>query len=104
RESPHLISKQLRSIVEKNMIGKLIVALAATALLASAASAQPYNPMEHKPRVVKKKGPDGKVYSNKMDGCFSTCMRDGQKMGYTAFNVRKYCDGRVAAGAVRRSC
>lgn len=44
--------------------------------------------------TVVKKGPNGKNVKVKMDGKYSTCVRDGQRMGYSASAAASYCRSR----------
>lgn len=61
----------------------LPIALAAT-LFASVASAQE--------RTVTRTGPNGKTLVLKLDGKYSTCLRDGQRLGYSPESATRYCD------------
>jgi hypothetical protein len=45
-------------------------------------------------KTVTKKGPNGKSIKVKMDGKYSTCVRDGQRMGYSASAAASYCRSR----------
>jgi hypothetical protein len=52
-------------------------------------------------QMVTRTGPGGKVLSLCNDGKYSSCVRDGQKLGYSYASAKRYCDGRKAAGFVK---
>jgi hypothetical protein len=52
-------------------------------------------------QVVTRTGPNGKVLTLCNDGKYSSCVRDGQKLGYSYASAKRYCDWRKAAGFVR---
>jgi hypothetical protein len=52
-------------------------------------------------QVVTKTGPNGKTLSLCMDGKYSTCLRDAQRLGWPYAEAKKNCDRRKAAGAVK---
>jgi len=39
-------------------------------------------------------GPNGKPLALKLDGKYSTCLRDGQRLGYSLESATRYCDGK----------
>jgi hypothetical protein len=45
-------------------------------------------------RTVTKTGPNGKTLVLKMDGKYSTCIRDGQRLGYSLESATRYCDSK----------
>ena len=51
--------------------------------------------------TVTKTGPNGKTLTLCMDGRYTTCLRDSQRLGHSHVEAKKFCDGRKAAGAVR---
>jgi hypothetical protein len=77
---------------------KVVVALFAVVLLSGKAFAQG---TACTGPVVTKTGPNGKTLSLCMDGKYSTCLRDAQRLGWPYVEVKKNCDRRKAAGAVK---
>ena len=45
-------------------------------------------------RTVTKTGPKGKTLVLKMDGKYLTCIRDGQRLGYSLESATRYCDSK----------
>jgi hypothetical protein len=64
----------------------IAIVFAATLLMTGIAEAQV--------RTLTKTGPNGKTLVVKMDGKYSTCFRDGLRLGYSADTVKRYCDSR----------
>ena len=54
-----------------------------------------------KGRAVTKTGPNGKTMQVCLDGKYSTCLRDSQRLGWSYRQAKSYCDGRKAAGAIK---
>jgi hypothetical protein len=44
--------------------------------------------------TVTKTGPNGKTLTLKMDGKYSTCLRDSQRLGYSLESATRYCDSK----------
>jgi hypothetical protein len=42
--------------------------------------------------TVTRTGPNGKPVVVKLDGKYSTCIRDSQRLGYSASSATRYCD------------
>ena len=63
----------------------IVIAFAATFLMVGIAEAE---------TTVTKTGPNGKTLTLKMDGKYSTCIRDSQRLGYSAESAKRYCDAR----------
>jgi hypothetical protein len=68
------------------MNSKVAIVFAATLLMAGIAEAQV--------RTVTKTGPNGKTLVLKMDGKYSTCLRDSQRLGYSLESATRWCDSR----------
>jgi uncharacterized protein (DUF2147 family) len=47
------------------------------------------------------KGPSGKTLTLCLDGKYSTCLRDSQRLGNSYAAAKRYCDGRKAGGFVK---
>lgn len=62
----------------------IAIVFAATFLMVCIAEAQV--------RTVTKTGPNGKTLVLKMDGKYSTCIWDGQRLGYSLESATRYCD------------
>lgn len=45
-------------------------------------------------RTVTRTGPNGKTFVFKLDGKYSTCLRDGQQLGYSLESATRYCDSK----------
>jgi hypothetical protein len=45
-------------------------------------------------QVVTRKGPNGKTLTLCLDGKYSTCVRDGQRLGYSYESAKRYCDAK----------
>ena len=43
--------------------------------------------------VVTCTGPNGKALTLCLDGKYSTCLRDGQRLGHSYAAAKRYCDG-----------
>ena len=43
--------------------------------------------------VVTRTGPNGKALTLCLDGKYSTCVRDGQRLGHSYAAAKRYCDG-----------
>jgi hypothetical protein len=65
----------------------VVIAFAATFLMVGIAEAQVGT-------TVTKTGPNGKTLTLKLDGKYSTCIRDSQRLGYSAESAKQYCDAR----------
>jgi hypothetical protein len=52
-------------------------------------------------RVVTRTGPGGVALKLCLDGKYTTCLRDSQRLGYSAQSAKRYCDDRKAQGQVR---
>jgi len=52
-------------------------------------------------KAVTKTGPNGKTLTLCMDGKYTTCLRDSQRLGNPYAEAKKFCDGRKAAGAIK---
>lgn len=46
-------------------------------------------------------GPNGKTLTLCLDGLYSTCLRDSQRLGNSFAAAKRYCDSRKAAGFLR---
>lgn len=46
-------------------------------------------------------GPNGKTLTVCLDGLYSTCLRDSQRLGNSFAAAKRYCDSRKAAGFLR---
>jgi hypothetical protein len=46
-------------------------------------------------------GPNGKTLTMCLDGKYTTCLRDSQRLGHSRAAAKQFCDGRKAAGAVK---
>ena len=44
--------------------------------------------------TVTRTGPNGKTLVLKLDGKYSTCIRDSQRLGYPADSAKRYCDAK----------
>jgi hypothetical protein len=71
---------------EDTMITNVILIFIASLLMIGVAEAQV--------RTVTKTGPNGKALALKMDGKYSTCLRDGQRLGYSLDSATRYCDAK----------
>lgn len=47
------------------------------------------------------KGPTGKTLTLCLDGKYSTCLRDSQRLGNSYASAKRYCDSRKAAGFLK---
>jgi hypothetical protein len=45
-------------------------------------------------QLANRTGPNGKTLSLCQDGKYSTCLRDGQRLGYSYESAKRYCDAR----------
>jgi hypothetical protein len=45
-------------------------------------------------RTVTRIGPNGETLVFKLDGKYSTCLRDGQRLGYSLASATRYCDSK----------
>jgi hypothetical protein len=45
-------------------------------------------------RMVSRTGPNGKTLTLCLDGRYSTCLRDSQRLGYSYESAKRYCDSR----------
>jgi hypothetical protein len=77
---------------------KIVVALLAVGLLSGKAFAQG---TACTGPAVTKTGPNGKTLNLCMDGRYSTCLRDAQRLGWPYGEAKKNCDRRKAVGAVK---
>jgi len=64
----------------------IAIMFAAILLMVGAAEAQI--------RTVTRTGPNGKTLVLKLDGKYSTCFRDSQRLGYSADSAKRYCDAK----------
>ena len=64
----------------------IAIIFAATVLMVGTAEAQV--------RTVTRTGPNGKTLVLKLDGKYSTCFRDSQRLGYSADSAKRYCDAK----------
>ena len=64
----------------------IAIIFAAILLMVGAAEAQV--------RTVTRTGPNGKTLVLKLDGKYSTCFRDSQRLGYSADSAKRYCDAK----------
>jgi hypothetical protein len=64
----------------------IAIIFAATLLVVGTAEAQV--------RAVTRTGPNGKTLVLKLDGKYSTCFRDSQRLGYSADSAKRYCDAK----------
>jgi hypothetical protein len=83
---PDLKDYHTKAINKREDVMKVTIAiiLASTLLMVGIAQAQV--------RTVTKTGPNGKTLVLKMDGKYSTCLRDGQRLGYSLESATRYCD------------
>jgi hypothetical protein len=68
------------------MKSNVAIVFAATLLMTGIAEAQV--------RTVTKTGPNGKTLVLKMDGKYSTCLRDSQRLGYSLDSATRWCDSK----------
>lgn len=52
-------------------------------------------------RIVIRTGPSGVPLKLCLDGKYSTCMRDGQRLGWSLQSTQRTCDRKRAQGYVR---
>jgi len=52
-------------------------------------------------RVVTRTGPSGVPLKLCLDGKYSTCLRDSQRLGWSPQSSKRYCDEKKARGQVR---
>jgi hypothetical protein len=71
---------------EDRMKLNFTIVLAATFLMGGIAEAQI--------RTVTRIGPNGEKLILKLDGKYSTCVRDSQRLGYFADSAKRYCDAK----------
>ena len=45
-------------------------------------------------RTVTRTGPNGQPLVLKLDGKYSTCIRDSQRLGYAYASAKRYCDAK----------
>jgi hypothetical protein len=64
----------------------IAVLFVATLLIADVAQAQV--------PTVTRTGPNGKTLVLKLDGKYSTCLRDSQRLGYSLESATRYCDAK----------
>ncbi|MCK1638957.1 hypothetical protein IVA95_15445 [Bradyrhizobium sp. 157] len=64
----------------------LAVAFAATFFMVGIAEAQV--------PTVTRTGPNGQTLVLKLDGKYSTCLRDSQRLGYSLESATRYCDSK----------
>ncbi len=44
--------------------------------------------------LVSRTGPNGKTLTLCLDGRYSTCLRDSQRLGYSYESAKRYCDAK----------
>jgi hypothetical protein len=69
------------------------VALAIAGVLFVLAGISDAHAMACKGTVATRTGPNGKVLKVCLDGKYSTCLRDGQRLGHSYMAAKLYCDG-----------
>jgi hypothetical protein len=52
-------------------------------------------------QVVTKTGPTGVTLQLCMDGKHTTCLRDSERLGWSADSAKRFCDGRRAQGRIK---
>jgi hypothetical protein len=62
------------------------IAFAAAFLMVGVAEAQV--------QTVTRTGPNGKTLVLKLDGKYSTCLRDSQRLGWPYESAKRYCDAK----------
>ena len=51
--------------------------------------------------LATKTGPTGTTLQVCLDGKYSTCLRDSQRLGWAAVSAQRYCDNLKAQGRVK---
>jgi hypothetical protein len=64
----------------------VVVLFVTTLLMADIAQAQM--------PTVTRTGPNGKTLALKLDGKYSTCLRDSQRLGWPYDSAKRYCDAK----------